>query len=59
LCIGVLGVSGGGAGAFGGLTGLVGVGGVGVGVLVGDPGEQLGLASEQGGLVGGVPAYGR
>ena len=43
-------MSGGGdAGAFGGLTGLVGVGGVGVGVLVGDPGEQLGLASEQGG----------
>jgi hypothetical protein len=59
LCIGVLGVSGGGgAGAFGGLTGLVGVGGVGVGVLVGDPGEQLGLVGQQRGVLGGVAAEG-
>jgi hypothetical protein len=60
LCFGVLGVSGrGGAGAFGGLTGLVGVGGVGVGVLVGDPREQVGLAGEQCGVFGGVAAEGR
>jgi hypothetical protein len=57
LCFGVLGVSGrGGAGAFGGLTGLAGVGGVGVGVLVGDPREQVGLAGEKRGVFGGVAA---
>jgi hypothetical protein len=57
LCVGVLGVSGHGcAGVFGGLTGLVGVGGVGVGVLVGDPGEQFGLVREQCGVFGGVAA---
>jgi hypothetical protein len=47
------------AGAFGGLTGLVGVGGVGVGVLVGDPGEQFGLVGQQCGGLGGVAAEGR
>jgi hypothetical protein len=60
LWVGVLGVSGRGcAGAFGGLTGLVGVGGVGVGVLVGDPGEQFGLMGYQGGVLGGVAAEDR
>jgi hypothetical protein len=60
LCVGVLGVSGrGGAGTFGGLTGLVGVGGVGVGVLVGDSGEQLGLGGQQRVVLGGVAAEGR
>jgi hypothetical protein len=57
MCIGVVGVSCcGGAGAFGGLTGLLGVDGVGVGVLVGDPGEQVGLVGQQGGVVGRVAA---
>jgi hypothetical protein len=60
LCVGVLGVSGrGGAGAGGGLMGLVGVGGVGVGVLVGDSREQLGLVGQQRGVFGGVAAEGR
>jgi hypothetical protein len=59
LCIGVFGVSCGGAGAFGGLAGLVGVGGVGVGVLVGDAGEQFGLVRQQRGVFGGVAAEGR
>jgi hypothetical protein len=60
LCVGVLGVSGHGcAGAFGGLTGLVCVGGVGVGVLVGDPGEQFGLVGQQCGVFGGVAAEDR
>ena len=49
----------GGAGALGGLTRLAGVGGVGVGVLVGDPREQVGLAGEQRGVLGGVAAEGR
>jgi hypothetical protein len=57
MCIAVVGVSWWGcAGAFGGLTGLLGVDGVGVGVLVGDPGEQVGLAGQQRGVVGRVAA---
>jgi hypothetical protein len=59
MCIGVVGVSCRGvSGAFGGLTGLLGVDGVGVGVLVGDPGEQVGLAGQERGLVGGAAAGG-
>jgi hypothetical protein len=46
-------------GVFGGLMGLVGEGGVGVGVLVGDPGEQFGLVGQQCGVFGGVAAEDR
>jgi hypothetical protein len=38
---------------------LIGEGGVGVGVLVGDPGEQVGLVGQQLGSIGGVAAEGR
>ena len=53
------GVGGGGPGVLGDVAGLFGEGGIGAGVLVGDPGEQVGLVAEQLGSVGGVAAEGR
>jgi len=52
-------VGGCGAGVPGDVAGLVGEGGVGMGVLVGDPGEQVGFVGEQPGSIGGVAAQGR
>jgi hypothetical protein len=53
------GVGGGCPGVLGDVAGLFGEGGIGAGVLVGDPGEQVGLVAEQLGSVGGVAAEGR
>jgi hypothetical protein len=52
-------VGGGGPGVPGYVARLIGEGGVGVGVLVGDPGEQVGLVGQQLGSIGGVAAEGR
>ena len=49
-------VGGRGAGVPGDVAGLLGEDGVGAGVLLRDPGEQVGLVAEQLGSVGGVAA---
>ena len=54
----VRGMVGGGAGVAGDPVGLLGVAGIAAGVLVGDPGEQFGLAGEELGPLGVVVASG-
>ena len=59
MCIGGVSRGDGVLGAFGDLVGIARVCGVGAGVLIGDPGEQLGLVGQQCGVLGGVAAEGR
>ena len=59
MCIGGVSRGDGALGAFGDVTGFARVCGVGAGVLIGDPGEQLGLVGQQRGVLGGVAAEGR
>jgi hypothetical protein len=46
MCIGGVSRGDGALGAFGDLAGFARVWGVGAGVLIGDPGEQLGLVGQ-------------